>query len=148
MITAINETTASNDTMDLTAAMASIAPTKAALELEKQVANVSPHKLIELMLDGAIERIDQAKKTLSEGEHEEAGLLIGKAIGIVGGLKDSLDFNEGGEIASRLDTLYDYINNRLGVAEVDTGDEILSEAGQLLGEVKSGWGGMKLVPTA
>lgn len=148
MITATNANTAENETMGLTAAMASIAPTKAALELEKQVASVSPHKLIELMLEGAIERVDQAKQTLSVGEHEEAGLLIDKAIGIVGGLKDSLDFKEGGEIASRLDTLYSYITNRLCAADVNTGESILNEVGQLLGEVRSGWGEMKLVPVA
>lgn len=114
-------------------------PTKAALELEQQAESISPHKLIELMFEGAIERIEQAKSTLSAGQEEQTGQLIGKVVNIVDGLKGSLDHDGGGDIASGLDTLYSYINERLNAAEMDTGNDILNEAEQLLKEVKSGW---------
>ena len=151
MITAINSgktntVTDATGSIDLTTAMATIAPTKAALELERQASTVTPHKLIDLMLEGAIERVEQAKQTLGDGEHDEAGMLISKAVGIVGGLKDSLDLAGGGDIASNLDNLYEYITTRLCAADADTGDAILFETGQLLQEVKSGWQG--ITPTA
>jgi len=142
MTTAVALDSTTSESINLTDAMASIAPTKAALELEQQVEDISPHKLINLMLEGAIERIDQAQQTLVAGQDEETGKLIGKAVGIIQGLQSSLDHEAGGEIASRLDTLYRYINTRLCEAEVETGDEILTEAGQLLQEVKSGWQGI------
>jgi len=133
------------ESINLTEAMASITPTKAALELEQQVEDISPHKLINLMLDGAIERVGQAQKTLADGQEEEAGKLIGKAVGIIQGLQSSLDHEAEGEIASRLDTLYRYINTRLCEAEVETGDEILTESEKLLQEVKYGWQGISPV---
>lgn len=148
MTTAFMTETETTETISLSGAMASMTPTKAAIELEKQAAEISPHKLIQLMLEGAIERIDQAKQTLSEGQEEETGHLIGKAVGIVDGLKGSLDHEQGGEIATHLDNLYGYINNRLCEAEVETGDEILTEAGQLLTEVKSGWQGITPIALA
>jgi len=120
----------------------SIAVTRAAIEMEERSEEISPYEVISLLLDGALERIDQAKQSLSCGETEATGILIDKAVGIVNGLRGSLDMEKGGEIAQNLDGLYEYINNRLCEAEVDTGSAILLEAGKLLSEVKNGWDDM------
>jgi len=119
-----------------------IAATQAAIELEACNAEISPYELISLLLDGALERIEQAKLTLSSGNTEEAGVLMGRIVGIVNGLRASLDLDQGGEIAANLDGLYEYIVNRICEAEAETGGAVLSEAANLLGDVKGGWDGM------
>lgn len=100
---------------------------------------LSSHQLIALLMDGGLERALQAKESLSNGNAEEAELLLQKLVGIINGLRGSLDFSQGGEVATNLDVLYQYMLNRLehdeGTAEI----EALDEVGSLLTEVKSGW---------
>jgi len=120
----------------------SISVTRAAIEMEQRSDELSPYDVIALLLDGALERVEQAKATLAAGNTVEAGELMGRIVGIINGLRGSLDFEKGGEIAVTLDNLYDYINTRLCAAEAETGNDILIEADALLNQVKSGWDGI------
>ena len=119
-----------------------IAATQAAVALEEREMEVSPYELIKLLLDGALERIEQAQTTLAKGNTVEAGELMGRVVEIVNGLRSSLDMESGGEIATNLDEVYGYVMGRLCEAEAENGDVILTEAARLLGEVKHGWDGI------
>ena len=111
---------------------------------ENAVDEITPHRLITLLLDGAMERVDKAISRLNEGDIDAASELVQKTIAIVGGLRDSLNMDAGGEIASNLDALYEYIVARLDSIRAD-GEPIavLSEVGNLLSEVHSGWSGIE-----
>ena len=103
------------------------------------ILDASPHRLIQMLFEGALERIAQAKGAMIQHQIARKGELIGKAINIVGGLQGSLNDKEGGELAANLDGLYDYIIRRLTRANLDNDPAILDECGRLLGELKSGW---------
>ncbi len=101
---------------------------------------ITPYQVITMLLDGALERVDQAIISLDEGELDEANTLVGKTIGIVGGLRQSLDTKQGGELANNLDMLYEYIVAQLqAIDEYDEPVIILDEVRKLLNEVHSGW---------
>ena len=117
----------------------SIAVTQAALKMEAAGDSLTPHAVIQLLLDGALERIDDAALHLRCGREEEAGRLMERAIGIINGLRESLDFDLGGDIAQQLDQVYSYVIARLLGAEADTGEFILAESSKLLSELKAGW---------
>ncbi|WP_439134327.1 flagellar export chaperone FliS [Pseudomaricurvus sp.] len=121
------------------AAILSIEETQAAARMEEHAEQLTPHAVIQLLLDGALERLDQAALQLRCGREDEAGQLMHKAIGIINGLRESLDFDLGGEMAVRLDRLYGYVIQRLEEAEADTGEFILAESSKMLTELKSGW---------
>lgn len=106
---------------------------------QSNVLDASPHRLIQMLFEGALERIAQAKGAMQQKQIARKGELIGKAINIVGGLQGSLNDKEGGQLAANLDGLYDYIIRRLAKANFDNDPEILDECGRLLGELKSGW---------
>lgn len=108
------------------------------LGIESEVSNASPHRLIQLLFEGALSRLAAALGAMERGEHAAKGELIGKAIGIVGGLRASLDM-DAGEISERLDQLYEYINIRLLEASAQNDAEKVNEVIQLLKTVKSGW---------
>lgn len=116
--------------------------TRASRELEQKVDSVTPYEVISLLLEGALERVEQAQETLSKGDTQAAGELMGRLVGIVNGLRNSLDFDNGGEVAVNLDSLYEYITARILEAEAENGLEVLSEAGELLSQVKDGWQGI------
>ena len=103
------------------------------------VLDASPHRLIQMLFEGALERIAQAKGAMLQNQVARKGELIGKTINIVGGLQGSLNDKEGGELAANLEELYDYIIRRLVKANISNDPEILDECGRLLGELKAGW---------
>ena len=103
------------------------------------VMDASPHRLIQMLLDGALSRILSAKGSLKQNNIAQKGERIGSAISIVEGLKASLDFNQGGEISKNLDALYEYITSILLQANIKNDAALLDEAGKLLSEIKMAW---------
>jgi len=103
------------------------------------VMDASPHRLIQMLLDGALSRILSAKGALKQNDIAKKGELIGNAISIVEGLKASLDFKQGGEVSKNLDALYEYINHVLLQANIKSDEALLDEAGKLLSQIKMGW---------
>jgi len=110
---------------------------------EGRVEGADPHQLIAMLLDGAIERIAQARAHLRRGDVPAKGAVVTKAVAIVGELRASLDHAAGGSVAQRLDSLYDYINRRLLFAQLNNDDEALAECGRLLEPVRDGWNGIR-----
>lgn len=108
------------------------------LGIESEISNASPHRLIQLLFEGALGRLAAAQGAIERGDVAAKGELLGKAISIVGGLRSSLDMSAG-EIPERLDQLYEYVNLKLLEASKDNDAEKVNEAIQLLKTVKSGW---------
>lgn len=108
------------------------------LGIESEVNNASPHRLIQLLFEGALGRLAAAQGAIERGDMAVKGESLGKAIDIVGGLRSSLDMDEG-ELSGRLDQLYEYINLTLLEASRQNDVEKVNEAIQLLKTVKSGW---------
>ncbi|MFB1010443.1 MAG: flagellar export chaperone FliS [Thiopseudomonas sp.] len=106
---------------------------------QAQAAAADPHRLIQMLMEGGLTRLAQARGAMEREQTALKGELIGKAIGIVGGLRQGLDLEKGGEIAINLDRLYDYMTRRLMEANVQNDPAILEEVSSLLREVKSGW---------
>jgi flagellar protein FliS len=107
------------------------------------VVDADGHRLIELLLDGAIDRIAQAKGALASGDTAGMGVALGKALGIIGGLQGCLNREEGGEIAANLDRLYDYMTRRLMDVHREKGPAPLDEVVGLLGTIREGWAGIR-----
>lgn len=103
------------------------------------VAAADPHRLIQMLMEGALDKIATAKGFLNQGNVAEKGRHISWAISIIDGLRMSLDKDKGGEIATNLDALYDYMTRRLVQANAGNNAAYLDEVASLLKEVKSGW---------
>ena len=99
----------------------------------------NPHRLIQMLMDGVLERVAQARGHMERGEIAPKGEQVSRAITIVEGLRLCLDPEPSAELAERLEQLYDYMQRRLTEANLynDTGrlDEVL----RLMKEIKSGW---------
>ena len=104
-----------------------------------EAVEASPHRIIQMLMDGFMERIAYAKGHVERGDLPEKSKYISKAIGIVNGLRSCLDMEKGSEIARNLNDLYDYMNRRLIEANSNNDIAILSEVQSLMAEVKQGW---------
>lgn len=115
---------------------------------QTSITDADPHKLIQLLYDGALERINMAKARMQAKDFEGKGLLISKAIEIIGGLRGFLDFEKGGDLAERLEGLYDYMERTLFEANVKNDPAKLDEVAELLRSIKEGWDGIREEVTA
>ena len=108
--------------------------------VETGVESANPHKLILMLFEGAIEALAKAKLHIKHNEIAKKGEILSKAIMIIDhGLKASLDMNAGGELAYHLQALYDYMTNRLLIANLKNDIEIIDEVNKLLNELYSAW---------
>lgn len=107
--------------------------------LESSVNEANAHKLVELLLRGAIEKIVIAKQFMEQKNLEHKGINISHAISIIDGLQASINKDKGGEVAENLFNLYEYMTRRLVEANFKNETSILDEVIHLLNTVKSGW---------
>ena len=104
-----------------------------------QTEGASPHRLIQILMDGAIEKINVAKGLIERRDIPEKVRNINWALSMIDGLRQSLDVEKGGEIANNLESLYDYMQRRLIVANAENDPSILDEVVGLMLEIKSAW---------
>lgn len=114
--------------------------------LASEVLEASPHKLVQLMLAGAIARLTLAEACLARGDLPRKARAISDATGIIGGLAGGLDLDAGGEIAQSLDALYDYMQRTLAQANVDNNLDQVREVVGLLREIESAWNAIAPAP--
>ncbi|WP_394808449.1 flagellar export chaperone FliS [Nitrosomonas sp.] len=108
--------------------------------VETGVESADPHKLILMLFEGAQEALAKARMHMQHNEIAEKGQMISKAIMIIDhGLKASLDMNAGGDLAIKLQALYDYMTHRLLVANIQNNAEIVNEVNKLLSELHGAW---------
>jgi flagellar protein FliS len=106
-----------------------------------------PHRLILLLFAGAQAAIGNARAAMKQQQIAAKGEAISKAVDIISnGLKVSLDLETGGEIAGRLDALYDYLVLRLLRANLDNDLTALEEVAGLLEEIHGAW--REIAPSA
>lgn len=110
---------------------------------QTSITDADPHKLIQLLYNGALERINMAKARMQARDYAGKAQLINKAIEIVGGLRSFLDFDKGGELALQLEALYDYMERSLLEASAKNDMAKLDEVANLLRSVKEGWDGIR-----
>lgn len=113
------------------------------VSLHTEVMEADPHKLIQLLLEGALTRLSMAKNHMEQGDLEGKNEKIGSAIDIICALQESLDHEKGGEISANLERLYDYMTRRLFDANRLSDIDIVNEVMSLLLEVKAGWEGIR-----
>ena len=103
------------------------------------VAAADPHRLVVMLMDGALERIARARGYIENGALQEKNDLLASAVAIIDELRVSLDLKAGGPIAANLEDLYDYMCRQLVKANLSNRLETLDEVSHLLSEIRSAW---------
>jgi flagellar protein FliS len=120
----------------------------AAVGVQSGIESASAHRLILMLLDGALEKVAFARGHMARKNVEGKGSNISWAISIVGGLRGSLDLDAGGPLAADLDALYEYITIRLLEANAQNDEAKLEEVHRLLAQVHSAWKAIEAAPEA
>jgi len=114
------------------------------VDVNSTVATASPHKLISMLIHGALEAFAKAKGAIERSDIEARAMHLNKGNSILLGLRDSLDVEKGGEIATNLDNLYVYMLETSLQAGRENSAEKAQEIIDLLLEIKQGWDEMPI----
>ncbi len=109
------------------------------INTESALEGASPHRLIQMLLNGALDRLAQARGAMQREDVAQKGLLLGKAVSILGGLQASLDKSVDPEMTANLDSLYDYMQRRLLEANLRNDVALVDEVSDLLQTIKAAW---------
>ncbi len=109
------------------------------IKTHSAVDDASPHKLIDMLFDGALERITQAKGAMEHGNIELKGQKINGAINIVNGLRENLNHDNAADISENLEATYEYITRILSQAHAENDMKLLDEASTLLNNIAEAW---------
>ena len=104
----------------------------------------SPHKLIQMLLEAALDKIAKAKGLIANKQIAEKGNQISTVVSIIDALRASLNHSVGGEISENLESLYDYMIIKLTEANANNDLGLLDEVSKLLREIKEGWDSIPL----
>lgn len=103
------------------------------------VASDDPHRLVLMLMDGALDRMALARGFLERGEIARKSQVLHSCITIITELRGSLNLAQGGALAHNLSDLYDYMMRQLLRAIADNSVEYIREVSSLLGEIRTAW---------
>ena len=109
------------------------------VSVDSDLTVASPHRIIQMLMAGALERLAQAKLAIEQGNIEQRGILIGKAIGIVNGLNGSLNIDADEQVAGNLSQLYDFMLIRMSEANINNDVSAIDDVTKVLKTIKEGW---------
>lgn len=109
------------------------------VSVDSQLTSASPHRVIQMLMAGAIERLIQGKVSMEQGNIAVKGERLGKALDIIICLRSSLSMEDGGDIATNLDALYEFMIQQTYKANQENKSELIDDVIDMLREIKSAW---------
>ena len=109
------------------------------VSVDSQLSAASPHKIIQMLMAGAIERLIQGKAAMQQGNIATKGERLGKALDIVIALRSCLSMDDGGDIAKNLDQLYEFMITQITVANQSNEPKPIDDVVDVIREIKSAW---------
>lgn len=107
--------------------------------LESEILSADPVELVQILYRAALEAVGNARRHLRHGEIASRSRRITRASAILTELTLAVDRRSGASLSRNLIELYDYMQRRLIVANVEQSDPPLAEVAQLLATLLEGW---------
>lgn len=106
---------------------------------ESAVMTASPAQLVVMLYDGAARFLKQAEIIAAEGAWGDAGERITRADMILDELLVTLDLEQGGEIASRLQAIYVFCKRLLIEARLERDVARIRSTAAMLADLRESW---------
>lgn len=106
---------------------------------QAQIDTASPERLLLMLYEGAIRFLNAGKKGILDRKFEVAHQNIVKAQDILVEFMATLNMKDGGEFAQNLFDLYEYLNNRLSLANAQKNAAIVDEVLAFVRDLHESW---------
>ena len=104
-----------------------------------EIATSSQGKLIIMMYEGALKFVNLAIEGVDNKDLSKKGSYINKAHDIINELSLALDMKKGGEIAQKLESLYQFILHQLTLANIKSDRKALESILNVLTPLLEAW---------
>jgi len=106
---------------------------------KSSILTADPKRLIILCYEEAIQGLVQAKTKYLSRDYEAKGRAVQKTLDLLNHLRETLDFERGGEIAKQLDRLYGFMIGHILKSDHRRDVNGFSEVAGMLEQLKSAW---------
>ena len=106
---------------------------------QTHVQSRSPLELVVMLYDGALRFCDQAATAMDAGDMTTKAAAMSRAFAILAELQNTLNVNEGGDVARQLDALYAHMHDRLIDANIQRSSAPIRDVMRLLTPLRDAW---------
>ena len=106
---------------------------------QQSILTATPGQLVVMLYDGCLRFLHQSAHAMRDGNIAEAGTRLARAEAIIDELLSTLDVEDGGVIASRLQGIYVFCLRHLMQARIERDAEMIEKVGELLSELRDSW---------
>jgi flagellar protein FliS len=106
---------------------------------QQSILTATPGQLVVMLYDGCLRFLNQAASAMREGNGPESDARLQRAEAIIDELLSTLDLEQGGVIASRLQGIYVFCSRHLIDARGAGDAEMIDKVAELLGELRDAW---------
>lgn len=99
----------------------------------------SPERLVIMSYDATIRSLKEASRAIRENDYESRTRSFDLALGLINELRKSLNKEKGGEVADKLDNLYQYFTRELLLANVSSDADRLEPIVTMLTDIRQSW---------
>jgi flagellar secretion chaperone FliS len=106
---------------------------------QTQVSSQSPLELVVLLYDGALRFLQMASDGTRRNDMIAKHAGMSRSMAIIAELQNTLNMQDGGDVAKSLDSLYSYVTARLVDANLRRDPEPIDEVIRLLRPLREAW---------
>ncbi len=109
------------------------------VSVQGAVLNADPHGLVQMLLDGTLQRLNTARHCIEHGDLVRKSKLLHTSVALLAELRGNLNYDLGGELAVNLSSLYEYMARQVMLANLNSDPQLIREVIGLLDEIRGAW---------
>jgi flagellar protein FliS len=106
---------------------------------QQSILTATPGQLVVMLYDGCLRFLNQAAYAMREGELDESRARLARAEAILDELLATLDLEQGGVVASRLQGIYVFCSRHLIDARAENDPAMVEKVAELIAELRDAW---------
>lgn len=107
--------------------------------LDNKIRNASQSEIITMLYDGTLHFLAQMKQAILEENHNVRDDAFGRVQAILQELQHSINYEEGGEIATSLASLYSFMLKHLFESNLNSDASGVEAIQEMIRELRSAW---------
>ncbi|MBZ0263282.1 flagellar export chaperone FliS [bacterium] len=107
--------------------------------LDTSFSTASPARLVVMTYDASIRALREAARSIRDNDYESRARSFDLALALISELRKSLNPEKGGEIATKLDSLYQFFTRETLLSNATSDPERLTPIISLMTELRQTW---------